>query len=137
MEQKRDIFISYKNDGEGRNFAARLCEDLKKAGYTVYYNPNEQHAGSFPERLRAWLLSKTEGRYPRSNQYNGNPRCDLDGDVAALDPGNPEEAYQLANLYYYGLVGCKDGCRRDYGKAFEHGMPQAKHMLEKIEKRQR
>ncbi len=50
---KRDIFISYKNDGEGRNFAARICADLSKLGYSVYYNPHEQHAGSFPERLRA------------------------------------------------------------------------------------
>lgn len=52
MEVKRDIFISYKNDGEGNNFAARLCADLEKLGYDVYYNPKEQHAGSFPDRLR-------------------------------------------------------------------------------------
>lgn len=48
----KDIFISYKNDGEGNNFAARLCADLEKLGYDVYYNPNEQHAGSFPDRLK-------------------------------------------------------------------------------------
>ena len=29
MEKLKDIFISYKNDGEGNHFAARLCEDLK------------------------------------------------------------------------------------------------------------
>lgn len=52
MKHSKDIFISYKNDGEGNNFAARLCENLEKLGYDVYYNPNEQHAGSFPERLR-------------------------------------------------------------------------------------
>lgn len=52
MESKKDIFISYKNDGEGNNFAARICSDLEKLGYEVYYNPNEQHAGSFPERLK-------------------------------------------------------------------------------------
>lgn len=52
MEQKKDIFISYKNDGEGNNFAARICADLEKLGYNVYYNPNEQHAGSFPDRLK-------------------------------------------------------------------------------------
>ena len=54
---KKDIFISYKNDGEGRNFAARLCSDLSNLGYSVYYNPNEQHAGSFPERLREAVKS--------------------------------------------------------------------------------
>ncbi len=48
----KDIFISYKNDGEGNNFAARLYSDLNNLGYDVYYNPNEQHAGSFPDRLR-------------------------------------------------------------------------------------
>lgn len=48
----KDIFISYKNDGEGNNFAARLESALSAKGYTVYFNPNEQHAGSFPERLR-------------------------------------------------------------------------------------
>ncbi len=52
MKQKKDIFISYKNDGEGNNFAARICSDLEKLGYDVYYNPNEQHAGNFPDRLR-------------------------------------------------------------------------------------
>ena len=49
MEQNKDIFISYKNDGEGNNFAARICADLAKLGYEVYFNPNEQHAGSFPD----------------------------------------------------------------------------------------
>ncbi len=48
----KDIFISYKNDGEGNNFAARLESALSAKGYTVYFNPNEQHAGSFPDRLR-------------------------------------------------------------------------------------
>lgn len=57
MENKRDIFISYKNDGEGNNFAARLYADLEKLGYEVYYNPNEQHAGNFPDRLRSAVES--------------------------------------------------------------------------------
>lgn len=52
MENKKDIFISYKNDGEGNNFAARLCAHLKGMGYDVYYNSDEQHAGNFPEILR-------------------------------------------------------------------------------------
>lgn len=47
-----DIFISYKNDGEGNNFAARLKENLDRSGYSVYFNSHEQRAGSFPERLR-------------------------------------------------------------------------------------
>lgn len=48
----KDIFISYKNDGEGNNFAKRLFDDLDKRGYSVYFNPNEQHAGCFPDRLK-------------------------------------------------------------------------------------
>lgn len=54
---KKDIFISYKNDVAGNNFAARFCADLEKLGYDVYFNPNERHAGSFPDRLRAAIAS--------------------------------------------------------------------------------
>ncbi len=52
MESYKDIFISYKNDGEGRYFAEKLSNTLKEQGLSVYYNPDEQHAGSFPDRLR-------------------------------------------------------------------------------------
>ena len=52
LEKLKDIFISYKNDGEGNHFAARLCEDLKHEGYSVYFNPDEGKTGNFPERLR-------------------------------------------------------------------------------------
>lgn len=52
MSLCKDIFISHKNDGEGNNFAARLCADLEKLGYDIYYNPNEQHAGIFPNSLK-------------------------------------------------------------------------------------
>ncbi len=54
MEQqiKKDIFISYKNDGSGNQFANRLCQDLEKIGYSVYFNPNEERTHSFPERLK-------------------------------------------------------------------------------------
>lgn len=33
------------------------CADLEKVGYEVYYNPNEQHAGSFPERLKKAVVA--------------------------------------------------------------------------------
>ncbi len=53
MEQmKKDIFISYKNDGSGNQFANRLCQDLEAIGYSVYFNSKEERAHSFPERLR-------------------------------------------------------------------------------------
>ena len=48
----KDIFISYRNDGEGNNFAARLFEALDAKEYSVYFNSNEQHSGSFPDRLK-------------------------------------------------------------------------------------
>lgn len=51
MENK-NIFISYKNDGEGNNFGAILCSYLEEMGYDVYFNLNERSAGDFPERLR-------------------------------------------------------------------------------------
>lgn len=54
---KKDIFISYRNDGEGNNFAARLKDDLDKAGYSVYFNSQEKIAGEFPLRLKQALDS--------------------------------------------------------------------------------
>ncbi len=49
---KKDIFISYKNDNAGNNFAYRLKNDLEKCGYSVYFNSDEKHSGDFPEKLR-------------------------------------------------------------------------------------
>lgn len=47
----KDIFISYKNDGSGNQFANRLVLDLENAGYSVSFTPNEARAHSFPERI--------------------------------------------------------------------------------------
>ena len=52
METKKDIFISYRNDGVGNNFATRIANDLKNSGYSVYFNPDEARSGDFPERLK-------------------------------------------------------------------------------------
>jgi hypothetical protein len=49
---KKDIFISYKNDNAGNNFAYRLKADIEKMGYSVYFNSDEKHSGDFPEKLR-------------------------------------------------------------------------------------
>ena len=59
MEQQiqKDIFISYKNDGSGNQFAIRLCQDLEKVGYSVYFNSNEERSHSFPERLKAAITN--------------------------------------------------------------------------------
>lgn len=51
-ESKKDIFISYRNDGVGNNFATRIAGDLRNSGYSVYFNPDEARSGDFPERLR-------------------------------------------------------------------------------------
>lgn len=48
----KDIFISYKNDGAGNNFANMLKKDLDELGYSVYFNPDEERSHSFPDRLR-------------------------------------------------------------------------------------
>ena len=48
----KDIFISYRNDGCSNQFAHRLASDLTDLGYSVYFNPNEQHSDCFPERLK-------------------------------------------------------------------------------------
>lgn len=47
-----DIFLSYKNDEIGDNFAARLKQSLNEVGFSVYYNEDEHRSGSFPDRLR-------------------------------------------------------------------------------------
>jgi len=52
VRMHKDIFISYRNDGEGNNFAARLKDDLDYYGYSVYFNSHERGAGEFPLRLR-------------------------------------------------------------------------------------
>lgn len=52
VNRDKDIFLSYRNDGTGQNFAARLEKDLSDAGYSVYFNPNEMGASDFPDRLR-------------------------------------------------------------------------------------
>ncbi|MGI6094783.1 MAG: TIR domain-containing protein [Lachnospiraceae bacterium] len=52
MERNKDIFISYRNDGVGSNFATRITNDLKRSGYSVYFNPDEARSGDFPERLK-------------------------------------------------------------------------------------
>ena len=48
----KDIFISYRNDGCSNQFAHRLASDLTDLGYSVYFNPNEQHSDCFPDRLK-------------------------------------------------------------------------------------
>ncbi len=48
---QKDIFISYRNDGIGNNFAKRITDDLTHKGYSVYFNPNEARSGDFPDRL--------------------------------------------------------------------------------------
>lgn len=48
----KDIFISYKNDNAGNNFAMRLKDDLENHGYSVYFNSDEAGSGHFPERLK-------------------------------------------------------------------------------------
>ncbi len=53
MMFNKDIFISYKNDNAGNNFARRLKDDLEKCGYSVYFNSDETGNGDFPERLRS------------------------------------------------------------------------------------
>ena len=52
MQEHFDIFISYRNDGEGDMFANQLKQDLTRAGFGVYFNEDEKHSGSFPERLK-------------------------------------------------------------------------------------
>jgi len=60
MEHIRDIFISYKNDNAGNNFASRLTASLEKEGYGVYFNSHHQKGGEFPERLKESIIKCTD-----------------------------------------------------------------------------
>lgn len=55
VREVKDIFISYKNDGAGNNFGKRLSVSLKEKNYSVYFNSDEQHSGSFPNHLRFYV----------------------------------------------------------------------------------
>lgn len=48
---QKDIFISYRNDGCGNQFASRLTRDLTELGYSVYFNDLEERSENFPKRL--------------------------------------------------------------------------------------
>lgn len=54
---KKDIFISYRNDGCSNQFAHRLASDLTEMGYSVYFNPNEERSNSFPDRLKEAVVN--------------------------------------------------------------------------------
>ncbi len=51
MEQKKDIFISYKDNDEGMYFAKQLSEALEDMNYSVYFNPNEHKSSDFTEKI--------------------------------------------------------------------------------------
>ena len=52
MEQKKDVFISYKDNDEGDSFAAELKKALENKGFSVYYNPDEHRSADFTEKIR-------------------------------------------------------------------------------------
>ena len=52
QQRRKDIFISYRNDGSGDQFGNRLCQDLEDLGYGVYFNSNESYTHTFPEHIR-------------------------------------------------------------------------------------
>lgn len=209
---EKDVFISYKNDGEGNNFAARLESALSAKGYNVYFNPNEQHAGSFPERLRNavekcndfilvltqkcldsliehkkidwvreelliaynsnkniipllmpgvimpadkdimpddlkflpdkdainmmepydrspmdslfdWIKSKPIKYDVHKDTYNSNENrnimTDFKANIENTKNNDYKSMFELANMYYYGLVDTGEGCMQDFNKAYD------------------
>ena len=50
VKPRKDVFISYRVT-DGSQFAKNLKENLIKAGYSAYYNPDEQRSGSFPDQI--------------------------------------------------------------------------------------
>lgn len=52
-----DIFISYRNDPEGRAIGRRIKSILEEKNYSVYFNPDEQKGDAFPEELREAVIN--------------------------------------------------------------------------------
>ena len=52
-----DIFISYRNDPEGKAIGRALKTILEENNYSVYFNPDEQNSATFPEELRDAVLN--------------------------------------------------------------------------------
>ena len=52
-----DIFISYRNDPEGKAIGRALKSLLEENNYSVYFNPDEQKSDTFPEELREAVLN--------------------------------------------------------------------------------
>ena len=52
-----DIFISYRNDPEGKAIGRAIKSILEKNNYSVYFNPDEQKNDTFPEELREAVLN--------------------------------------------------------------------------------
>lgn len=52
-----DIFISYRNDPEGRSIGRALKNILEKNNYSVYFNPDEQESEYFTDELREAVCS--------------------------------------------------------------------------------
>lgn len=123
-DKLKDIFISYKNDGEGNHFAARLFEDLKRERYSVYFNPDEEKSGNFPEQylktpfsvFKDILISVNDGADDYRDVYCSNTLIDsvkYRNDVMAeADNGDIESMYKAGMLCFHGVAG-----ERDFKKA--------------------
>ena len=48
---RKDIFISYRNDGSGEFFARNLQKDLQENGYSVFFYSEEQRSPDFTEKI--------------------------------------------------------------------------------------
>lgn len=57
MAMYNDIFISFRNDPEGKAIGRTIKSLLEKNNYSVYYNPDEQNGDTFPEELRDAILN--------------------------------------------------------------------------------
>lgn len=52
MGQRKDVFISYKDNDEGNAFAAELKKALENKGFSICYNPDEHRSADFTEKIR-------------------------------------------------------------------------------------
>ena len=51
-----DVFISYRNDSEGKAIGNAIKSSLDARNYSVYFNPDEQKEDYFPDELRNAIM---------------------------------------------------------------------------------
>lgn len=137
----KDIFISYRNDGCGNQFAHRLANDLSTLGFMYksgHVTRDLQKAVEYLEKAKAQgdsfsameLVSVYQ--QPQVQNFQRAYECAF----MAAEHGLAEGEFLLANLLYLGR-GCEPDVNKAYelySRAYNHGIHYASVMMSRIDK---